>query len=91
MGFELKTYLENKLIEQFNNKYDSYYCLYFISEESIWNGFSNFNSQFGFILKAMSKARFPMKPCMPLIFLIPLMVYIFQINILMKPVKQTIC
>lgn len=51
MGFELKTYLENKLIEQFNNKYDSYYRLYFISEESIWNGFSNFNSKFGVYFK----------------------------------------
>lgn len=65
MRFELKTYLENKLIEQFNNKYDSYYRLYFISEESIWNGFLILIPKLEFVLKAMSKARFPMKPCMP--------------------------
>lgn len=59
MGFELKTYLENKLIEQFNNKYDSYYHLYFIGEEANLNGHSYFNSQFGVYFKGHEQGTLP--------------------------------
>jgi type VI secretion system secreted protein VgrG len=51
----LQEYLENKLIEQFGDKYDSYYRMYFIGEEASWNGFSYFNSKFGVYFKGHNK------------------------------------
>ncbi|KQR94377.1 hypothetical protein ASG01_00365 [Chryseobacterium sp. Leaf180] len=38
----MKDYLEGKLKDQFGDKYKGYFVLYFIGEESKWNGFSNY-------------------------------------------------
>ncbi|MFK7050956.1 hypothetical protein FLACOL_02463 [Flavobacterium columnare] len=43
----LRSYLEQKLKDQFGNKYKGYYTVFFIGEKADWNGFSYFNSTFG--------------------------------------------
>lgn len=43
----LRAYLQSKLKQQFGNKYDNHYVMFFIGEKGNWNGFSYFNSNFG--------------------------------------------
>lgn len=43
----LRSYLEQKLKDQFGDKYKGYYTVFFIGEKADWNGFSYFNSTFG--------------------------------------------
>jgi hypothetical protein len=55
-GTGLREYLEKKLKDQFGDKYDGYYTMFFIGEEAAWNGFSYFNSRFGVYFKGHNKA-----------------------------------